>query len=94
MGDTFEKRRREQKKRQKKKDKEARKNERDAAGPRTDGIEIATLEDIVGDLARPERDESDAADGADEPAGDSATDAPRGSSDEPRSDSPRSDSPR
>ena len=61
MGDTFEKRRREQKKRQKKKDKEQRKSERDQDRSRSDsgGIEIASLEDIVGDLAHPEPAEPD-----------------------------------
>jgi hypothetical protein len=56
MGDSFEKRRREQKKRQKKKEKSLRKNEREVDKSKGDGpgFEIATLEDIVGDLALPE----------------------------------------
>lgn len=61
MGDTFEKRRREQKKRQKKKEKAARKSDRAADKARGDSpsFEVASLEDIVGDLASPEPDEGE-----------------------------------
>ncbi|MEY2980984.1 MAG: hypothetical protein RL562_1211 [Planctomycetota bacterium] len=46
MGDSFEKRRREQKKRQKKKDKSQRRTERE---PGT-GPEVVSLEDLLGDM--------------------------------------------
>ena len=46
MGDSFEKRRREQKKRQKKKEKSLRKNDREPGS----GPEVVSLEDLLGDM--------------------------------------------
>ncbi len=68
MGDTFEKRKREQNKRRKKQDKALRKQERavekeeaEARGE-SPADDVATLEDIVGDIAHPSaREMSDAA---------------------------------
>lgn len=79
MGDTFEKRRREQKKRQKKKEKALMKSEREADKARggSPGFKVASLEDIVGDLAFPEVDETekDAEDGGESAGDKSAGDA-------------------
>jgi hypothetical protein len=72
MGDSFEKRRREQKKRQKKKEKSLRKNDRE---PGT-GPDVVSLEDLLGDMGLSEE-KPDETEGEAEADGDSPEPADR-----------------
>lgn len=66
MGDSFEKRRREQKKRQKKKEKSLRKNDREPGS----GPEVVSLEDLLGDMGLSEEKPDEASAEGEAEAGD------------------------